>query len=64
MQTQNKQGRKKYIKAERKRLLKMSTRAYENDPRIKKEILREEEEKAALKQAKKERNEAKHAIIN
>jgi len=49
MQTQNKRGRKKYEKAERKRLLKMSTRAYDNDPRIQREVKREEDAKAAAK---------------
>ena len=64
MQTQNKRGRKKYEKAERKRLIKMSTRAYDNDPRIQKEAKRAEEEKAAAKQAKKDANAIKWAKIN
>ena len=64
MQNENKRGRKKYEKAERKRLLKMSTRAYDNDPRIQAELVREEQAKAAAKQAKKDANAAKWAIIN
>jgi len=54
MEQQNRRGRKGYEKDERKRLIKMSTRAYDNDPRIKAELKREAEEKAALKQAKKD----------
>jgi hypothetical protein len=42
----------------------MSTRAYENDPRIKRELVREEEEKLAAKEAKKIRNALKHAKVN
>ena len=42
----------------------MSQRAYDNDPRVQAELKREEEEKAAAKQAKKEANAAKWAKIN
>lgn len=41
MQNENKRGRKKYEKAERKRIILLSTRAYENDPRIAAEKERE-----------------------
>ena len=54
MEQQNRRGRKGYEKDERKRLVKMSTRAYDFDPRIRKELEREKEEKAAAKQAKKD----------
>ena len=59
MEQQNKRGRKKYEKEERKRIFDLANRAYACDPRIKAEIAREEAEKEAIKQAKKE---AKAAI--
>jgi DnaJ family protein C protein 2 len=64
MQNENKRGRKKYEKAERKRIILMGTRAYDNDPRIRAEKLRETEAKAAAKQARKEATEAKWAKVN
>jgi hypothetical protein len=60
MEQQNRRGRKGYEKDERKRLIKMSTRAYDNDPRIKAELKREAEEKAAAKQAKKDAQASKY----
>ena len=54
MEQQNRRGRKGYEKDERKRLSKMSTRAYDFDPRIKAALEREKEEIAAAKQAKKD----------
>jgi len=63
MEQQNKRGRKTYEKDERKRLIKMSTRAYDNDPRIKAELKREDEAKAAAKQAKKDSQAQKWAVI-
>ena len=49
MQNENKRGRKKYEKAERKRIIVMSTRAYDTDPRI----AAEKEKEAAAKSAAK-----------
>jgi len=49
MQNENRRGRKKYEKAERKRLILLATRAYENDPRIKAEKEKEAAAKAAAK---------------
>ena len=44
METQNKNSQKKYVKEERKRLIKLVETAYNNDPRIRK--MREEEAEA------------------
>lgn len=49
MQNENKRGRKKYEKAERKRIILMSTRSYDNDPRITAEKEKEAAEKSAAK---------------
>jgi len=64
MQNENKRGRKKYEKAERKRIILLSTRAYENDPRVAAEKARETEAKAAAKGARKAATEAKWAAVN
>jgi len=64
MQGENKRGRKKYEKAERKRIILLSTRAYENDPRVAAEKARETEAKAAAKGARKAATEAKWAAVN
>jgi DnaJ family protein C protein 2 len=64
MQNENKRGRKKYEKAERKRIILMGTRAYENDPRIRAEKDKETQAKEAAKQARKQELEAKWAKVN
>jgi len=54
MEKQNRSGRKKYEKEERKRLIKLTDRAYKLDPRIRAEEAREAAAKEAGKKAKKE----------
>jgi len=44
----------KYVKKERKRLINLADRAYNNDPRIKVELAKEAAAKEEKKQAKKE----------
>jgi len=64
MEQQNKRGRKGYEKDERKILIKMSTRAWDFDPRIKIELAREKLEKAAIKQAKKDAHKLKYVDLD
>ena len=54
MEQQNKRERKKHDKEERKRLINLSNRSYNADPRIKAALLLEEAEKEASKRAKKD----------
>lgn len=54
MEKQNKKGREVYEKEERKRLMDLVDRAYNNDPRIREERAREQALKDAVKLAKKE----------
>jgi len=60
MEKQNQNCRKKYDKAERKRLYDMVNLAYENDPRILAERARDNLEREAKKQAKKDAKAAKY----
>ena len=53
MEKQNQKLREKYEKAERKRLFNLTNTAYDNDPRIKAMLAKEEEERQAIKRAKK-----------
>ena len=46
--------RKKHEKEERKRLINLSNRSYNADPRIKAALILEEQEKEAIKKAKKD----------
>ena len=62
METQNKQGRKKYIKEERVRLNKLSSMTYRFDPRIRAEKKRIEDEEAKIKQEKFEKREAERKL--
>lgn len=55
MENENKKGRKKYEKAERRRLGKLYEMAYNNDPRIQKELKEIEEEKQRIKQEQRDR---------
>ncbi len=64
MEQQNRRGRKGYEKDERKRLIKMSTRCYDHDPRIQAQNKKEAEEKQAVKQAKKDAKAAVWAEKN
>lgn len=59
MEKQNKKCREKYEKEERKRLFDLTNLAYECDPRIKAQVAKEEAERLAIKQAKKDAK-AKH----
>jgi hypothetical protein len=54
MEKQNKKVREVYDKEERKRIMDLVDRAYNNDPRIRAERAREQAEKDAAKLAKKE----------
>lgn len=54
MEKQNKNGRKKYEKEERKRLIDLTDLAYKLDPRIRAEEAKEAAAKEAAKKAKKE----------
>ena len=59
MEKQNKKCREKYEKEERKRLFDLTNLAYECDPRIREQAAKEEAERQAIKQAKKDAR-AKH----
>ena len=67
MEQENKRLRKKYEVAERKRLFTLFERAYDNDPRIQKELAEVEAEKQRKKdenQAKKKQaKQAKHDVM-
>jgi hypothetical protein len=52
MENENRRARKEYVNAERKRLIKLTETAYNNDPRIQKELKAQEEERQRQKQAK------------
>ena len=54
MESQNKKLSEKYVKKERKRLIRLADLAYDNDPRIKAQLAKEAAAKEAAKQAKKE----------
>ena len=52
MEQENKRARKEYVNAERKRIIKLTETAYNNDPRIQKELKEIEEAKQRKKQEK------------
>jgi hypothetical protein len=52
MEAENRRRRKEYVNAERKRLIKLTETAYNNDPRIQAELKLLEEEKQRKKQEK------------
>ena len=52
MEAENKRCRKEHVNAERKRLIKLTEAAYDNDPRIKAELKAIEEEKQRKKTEK------------
>ena len=54
MEKQNKKLREKHEKEERKRIFTLTNRAYKLDPRIKAQAAKEEAERLAIKQAKKD----------
>ena len=63
MENQNKKCREQYVKAERKRLIKLSDTAYRLDPRVKAHLAKEAAEKEAKKQAIREAKQAKQREI-
>jgi hypothetical protein len=50
MEAENRRRRKEYVNAERKRLIKLTEFAYNNDPRIQRELREVEEAKQRAKQ--------------
>jgi len=52
MENENRRARKEHVNAERKRLIKLTETAYNNDPRIQRELRVLEEAKQRQKQAK------------
>ena len=65
MERENKTARKEYEVAERKRLFTLFETAYDNDPRIQRELAEIEAEKQRKKQENQERkNKAKQAKLD
>ena len=63
MEKQNKKLREKHEKEERKRIFTLTNRAYKLDPRIKAQAAKEEAERLAIKQAKKDAKAAQYKEI-